>query len=241
MLVLKHIGYEIDGKKIIQDINLELQEEFIAITGPNGGGKSTLTKLIAGILKPTSGKIIWNGVDITESSITERAKMGISYAFQQPVQFKGLRVRDLMALAGGKNAKFTDACDVLSEVGLCARDYMDRDLDSSLSGGELKRIEIAMVLARKTRLSIFDEPEAGIDLWSFQNLTHIFEKIRQQIHGSILVISHQERILEIADTILYLKGGQTRCFDKRDKVLPKLLQNTENGSCPVIKEKMGGN
>ena len=241
MLTLNNINYEVEGKPILRDISLELGDEFVAVTGPNGGGKSTLAKVIAGILKPDSGTISWNGMDITGTSITERAKLGISYAFQQPVQFKGLRVRDLMTLAAGKNAKFTDACDVLSEVGLCARDYMDRDLDGSLSGGELKRIEIAMVLARKTPYSIFDEPEAGIDLWSFQNLTRVFEKMRHQLHGGILVISHQERILNIADKILYLKEGQVVQFDRREVVLSALLQSADKGPCPVMREKMGGN
>lgn len=230
MLTLEHISYEVEGKEILHDINFSMGDEFVAITGPNGGGKSTLTKLVAGIIQPTSGKILWNGNDITEKNITERAKMGISYAFQQPVTFNGLRVRDLMTLAAGREAKFADACEVLSEVGLCARDYMDRDLDGSLSGGEMKRIEIAMVLARKTRLSIFDEPEAGIDLWSFQNLTRVFEKMRTITHGGILIISHQERILKISDKILYLKDGQTISFDEREKVLPQLLAGTK--ACP---------
>ena len=240
MLTLQSISYDVEDKEIGRDVSLELADEFVAVTGPNGGGKSTLAKLIAGILKPTSGRIIWNGTDITEASITDRANMGISYAFQQPVQFKGLRVRDLMTLAAGKDAKFTDACDVLSEVGLCARDYMDRDLDGSLSGGELKRIEIAMVLARKTKFSIFDEPEAGIDLWSFQNLTRVFEKMEEQLHGGILVISHQERILNIADKILYLKDGHVERFGQRQEVLPLLIGSAEQTPCPVIQKKMGG-
>lgn len=239
MLTLKNISYEAEDNEILKGVDLEFGDEFTVITGPNGSGKSTLTKIIAGIIKPTEGHILWDGEDITDLSITERAKLGISYAFQQPVQFKGLRVRDLMMLAAGKDAKFNDICDILSEVGLCARDYIDRDLDGSLSGGEMKRIEIAMVLARKTRFSIFDEPEAGIDLWSFQNLTYVFEKMRKLINGGILIISHQERILNIADKILYLKDGETVCFDKRDKVLPLLLDNSANGPCSILKEKMG--
>lgn len=237
---LEHIYYEVEGKEILHDINLQLEDEFVAITGPNGGGKSTLTKLIAGIIKPTSGKIFWDNTDITEYSITERANMGMSYAFQQPVQFKGLRVRDLMTLAGGKETSFADACEYLSEVGLCAKDYMDRDLDGSLSGGELKRIEIAMVLARKTRLSIFDEPEAGIDLWSFKNLTQVFEKMQEKGNGGILIISHQERILNIADKILYLKDGRIEAFDEREQVLPLLLKGTVQGTCPIMENKFGG-
>ena len=239
MLTLKNISYEAEDNEILKGVDLEFGDEFTVITGPNGSGKSTLTKIIAGIIKPTEGRILWDGEDITDLSITERAKLGISYAFQQPVQFKGLRVRDLMMLAAGKDAKFNDICDILSEVGLCARDYIDRDLDGSLSGGEMKRIEIAMVLARKTRFSIFDEPEAGIDLWSFQNLTYGLEKMRKLINGGILIISHQERILNIADKILYLKDGETVCFDKRDKVLPLLLDNSANGPCSILKEKMG--
>lgn len=239
MLTLKNISYEAEDNEILKGVDLEFGDEFTVITGPNGSGKSTLTKIIAGIIKPTEGRILWDGEDITDLSITERARLGISYAFQQPVQFKGLRVRDLMMLAAGKDAKFNDICDILSEVGLCARDYIDRDLDGSLSGGEMKRIEIAMVLARKTRFSIFDEPEAGIDLWSFQNLTYVFEKMRKLINGGILIISHQERILNIADKILYLKDGETVCFDKRDKVLPLLLDNSANGPCSILKEKMG--
>ena len=239
MLTLKNISYEAEDNEILKGVDLEFGDEFTVITGPNGSGKSTLTKIIAGIIKPTEGRILWDGEDITDLSITERAKLGISYAFQQPVQFKGLRVRDLMMLAAGKDAKFNDICDILSEVGLCARDYIDRDLDGSLSGGEMKRIEIAMVLARKTRFSIFDEPEAGIDLWSFQKLTYVFEKMRQLINGGILIISHQERILNLADKILYLKDGETVCFDKRDKVLPLLLDNSANGPCSILKEKMG--
>src|SRR5699024_6951621 len=200
MLELRNVGYETDdNKEILHDVSLTVQERFVAITGPNGGGKSTLAKVIAGIYQPTSGQILLDGVDITHMSITERANLGLSYAFQQPVRFKGLRVKDLLSLAAGKNTSVTEACNYLSEVGLCARDYIDR---------ELKRIEIAMVLARGTKLSIFDEPEAGIDLWSFQNLIRVFEKMYEQTRGSILIISHQERILNIADKIVVIKDGQ---------------------------------
>ncbi len=240
MIRLEHINYSVDDKEILKDINVDLLNEFVAITGPNGGGKSTLAKLVAGILQPTSGKIYWNDTDITEYSITDRAKLGISYAFQQPVQFKGLRVHDLMQLAAGKEATLSELCDILSEVGLCARDYIDRDLDGTLSGGELKRIEIAMVLARGTEYSIFDEPEAGIDLWSFQNLTQVFENLQKRLHGGILVISHQERILDISDKILYLKEGKIEAFDEREKVLPLLTGNTSHEQCPVIEKMNGG-
>ena len=203
MLELQNICYQVndeDGdKEILRNVNLKIDDHFVVITGPNGGGKSTLAKMIAGIVRPTSGKILLDGEDITELSITERAKKGISFAFQQPVRFKGLTVMDLIRLAAGKEISVSDACNYLSEVGLCAKEYINRELNDSLSGGEMKRIEIAMILARGTKFSIFDEPEAGIDLWSFQNLIQVFEKMYQKIQGNILIISHQERILEIAD------------------------------------------
>ena len=207
----------------------EVEEALIAlgVGGSFGGGKSTLAKIIAGIYTPTSGRILLDGEDITALSITERARRGISYAFQQPVRFKGLRVGDLMNLAAGKDANIAEVCAYLSEVGLCARDYIDRELDASLSGGELKRIEIAMVLARGTALSVFDEPEAGIDLWSFQNLIRVFEKMYEQTRGSILIISHQERILNIADTIVLLKDGRLAECGPREEVLPRLLRNID--------------
>ena len=228
MLELQHISYETEeNREILHDISLTIQDRFVAITGPNGGGKSTLAKIIAGIYTPTSGRILLDGADITALSITERARRGISYAFQQPVRFKGLRVGDLMNLAAGKDANIAEVCAYLSEVGLCARDYIDRELDASLSGGELKRIEIAMVLARGTALSVFDEPEAGIDLWSFQNLIRVFEKMYEQTRGSILIISHQERILNIADTIVLLKGGRLAECGPREEVLPRLLRNID--------------
>ena len=197
------------------------------ITGPNGGGKSTLAKLIAGIEKPTSGQIFFNGEDITEKSITERANMGISFAFQQPVRFKGIQVLDLIRMAANKNLSAADACEYLSEVGLCAKDYINREVNASLSGGELKRIEIATVLARGTKLSVFDEPEAGIDLWSFQNLIQVFEHMQKKnTDGSILIISHQERILNIADEIVVIANGQISKKGPKDEILPQLLGTT---------------
>ena len=243
MLELRHVGYETDdNKEILHDMSLTVQDRFVAITGPNGGGKSTLAKVIAGIYQPTSGQILLDGVDITNLSITERANLGISYAFQQPVRFKGLRVKDLLSLAAGKNTSVNDACSYLSEVGLCARDYIDRELNDSLSGGELKRIEIAMVLARGTKLSIFDEPEAGIDLWSFQNLIRVFEKMYEQTKGSILIISHQERILNIADTILVIKDGGIAQMGPREALLPCLLGSADAASaaCSVLANKVEG-
>ena len=243
MLELRNVGYETDdNKEILHDVSLTVQERFVAITGPNGGGKSTLAKLIAGIYQPTSGQILLDGVDITHLSITERANLGLSYAFQQPVRFKGLRVKDLLSLAAGKNTSVTEACNYLSEVGLCARDYIDRELNDSLSGGELKRIEIAMVLARGTKLSIFDEPEAGIDLWSFQNLIRVFEKMYEQTRGSILIISHQERILNIADRIVVIKDGSIQKAGPRAEILPALLGSADASSpaCSVLTDKVEG-
>ena len=228
MLELKHVSFEVPQngmeKEIIKDISFIIPDgKFTVITGPNGGGKSTLARLIAGIQKPTSGQILLDGVDITEKSITERANMGISYAFQQPVRFKGVTVLDLIRLASGKEVTIAVACEYLSKVGLCAKDYINREIDGSLSGGELKRIEIATVLARGTKMSVFDEPEAGIDLWSFQNLIQVFEKMHAQIQGSILIISHQERILNIADEIRVIGDGQVKDHGKKEDILPKLL------------------
>ena len=243
MLELRNVGYETDdNKEILHDVNLTVQERFVAITGPNGGGKSTLAKVIAGIYQPTSGQILLDGVDITHMSITDRANLGMSYAFQQPVRFKGLRVKDLLSLAAGKNTSVTEACNYLSEVGLCARDYIDREINASLSGGELKRIEIAMVLARGTKLSIFDEPEAGIDLWSFQNLIRVFEKMYEQTRGSILIISHQERILNIADKIVVIKNGQVEKVGARGDILPALLGSADASApaCSVLTDKVEG-
>ncbi len=237
MLELQNITYIADGKTILNDISVVINERFVAITGPNGGGKSTLAKIIMGIAMPTSGRILLDGEDITDLSISERAAKGVSYAFQQPVRFKGLQVKDLLQLAAGKEIKISEACDYLSEVGLCARDYIDRELNATLSGGELKRIEIAMALARGTKLSIFDEPEAGIDLWSFQNLIHVFEQMHERTKGTILIISHQERILNIADKLLYVKAGCLEKYGTRAEVLPELL-GAATGACSVLTEKL---
>lgn len=236
MLELQNINYVVNGKRILNDVSLTINERFIAITGPNGGGKSTLAKVIAGIITPTSGKIYFDGEDITDMSITERAKKGISFAFQQPVRFKGLTVLDLISLASNRKITHDEACQVLSEVGLCAREYINREVNSSLSGGELKRIEIAMIIARGTKLSVFDEPEAGIDLWSFNNLIEVFEKMYQEINGSILIISHQERILNIADKIIVIADGQVQQIGAKDELLPQLL--VSSASCKALSEKI---
>lgn len=239
MLELRNISYEVEeereNREILKNIDLTIKDHFVAITGPNGGGKSTLAKIIAGIITPTSGQIFLDGEDITGLNITERAKAGISYAFQQPVHFKGLTVKDLVSLAAGRTMSVTEICDILSEVGLCAREYIDREINGSLSGGELKRIEIAMITARGTKLSIFDEPEAGIDLWSFNSLIHVFEKMRREINGMILIISHQERILNIADQIVLISDGIVSAVGSREEIMPKLL-NTE-GACSTLIEK----
>lgn len=242
MLTLENISFGVKDEKgekeIIKNLNLSIGEnKFVVITGPNGGGKSTLAKLIAGIEKPVSGRILFDQEDITEKSITDRANMGISYAFQQPVRFKGIQVLDLIRLAAKRKMSAADACEYLSEVGLCAKDYINREVNASLSGGELKRIEIATVLARGTKLSVFDEPEAGIDLWSFQKLIHVFEKMVAASDGNILIISHQERILDIADKVLYLKDGKVEMYDTKDKVLPKIM-GMPSSTCSVLTEKM---
>ena len=228
MLELQNLSFgvaESQGKKeIIKNVSLSVPDnQFVVITGPNGGGKSTLAKLIMGIEKPGSGRILFDGTDITEKSITERANLGISFALQQPVRFKGIQVLDLLRLAARKNLSVADACQYLSEVGLCAKDYINREVNASLSGGELKRIEIATVLARATKLSVFDEPEAGIDLWSFQNLIQVFERMRETTKGSIIIISHQERILEIADEIVVISDGNIAEQGPREQILPGLL------------------
>ena len=229
MLEIRNLSFGVneDGqdKEIIRDISLKIEDrKMVVITGPNGGGKSTLAKLIAGIEKPASGQILFNGEDITEKSITDRARMGIAFAFQQPVRFKGLQVVDLLRLAAGTRLSVSDACTFLASVGLCARDYIDREVNASLSGGELKRIEIATVLARNAALSVFDEPEAGIDLWSFQNLIDVFRNMREKIKdSSILIISHQERILNIADEIIVLKDGRIEAQGPKDEILPTLI------------------
>lgn len=223
MLELRNVSYSVAGKDILKNITLDISDRFVAITGPNGSGKSTLAKLVAGIIKPTEGSIYFNGEDITDMSITDRARNGISFAFQQPVRFKGLTVKYLISLAAGKNTSVADACTYLSEVGLCAKDYINREVDASLSGGELKRIEIAMINARGTVLSVFDEPEAGIDLWSFNNLIKVFEKMHERTHGTIMIISHQERILNIADKIIVLADGRVVDYGERERVFPKLM------------------
>lgn len=239
MLELKNVSYAVESengvKQILKNINLTLNERFVAFTGPNGGGKSTLAKIIAGIYKPTEGKIYFDGEDITDLSITERAQHGVSYAFQQPVRFKGITVRDLINIAAGKNLKISDACAYLSEVGMCARDYIDREVNASLSGGELKRIEIATILARGTKLSVFDEPEAGIDLWSFGSLIKVFEKMHEKTQGSILIISHQERILNIADRIVVIADGQIQNQGEKDEILPQLLRSE---TCKTLTDKL---
>ena len=241
MLELKNVSFEATGetgkKEILRNISFKTDERFVAITGPNGGGKSTLAKLIAGILTPSEGQIYLDGEDITPLSVTERARRGVSFAFQQPVRFKGITVKDLITIASGRKIGVSEACEYLSEVGLCARDYIDREVNASLSGGELKRIEIATVLARGTRLSVFDEPEAGIDLWSFHNLIQVFEKLHGQIAGSsILIISHQERILDIADQIIVIAGGSVAAQGPKDEILPELLKNDGAAGCKFYKE-----
>ena len=223
MLQFKDVSFVVGDKAILKNINLEIDDRFVAITGPNGSGKSTLAKLIAGINTPTSGRIYMDGIDITDLSITERANAGISFAFQQPVRFKGITVMDLISLAAGKTTSIAEACSYLSEVGLCAKDYVNREVDGSLSGGELKRIEIAMINARGTKLSVFDEPEAGIDLWSFNNLIKVFENMYERTKGTIIIISHQERILNIADKIVVLANGEVADYGKREDVFPKLM------------------
>ncbi|HIV86965.1 MAG TPA: ATP-binding cassette domain-containing protein [Candidatus Pygmaiobacter gallistercoris] len=230
MLELKNISFSVEdaqrtGRDILDGIDLTVGDnQFVVITGPNGGGKSTLAKIIMGIEKPSSGRIYLDGEDITDLSVTERAHRGIAYAFQQPVRFKGLTVSDLVGLAAGKELGRGELCDYLTEVGLCARDYIDRDVNASLSGGEIKRIEIAMALARGAKLTLFDEPEAGIDLWSFNHLIAVFQKLRQKTRGTSLIISHQERILDIADEIVILAAGHIVARGTKDEVLPKLLE-----------------
>ncbi len=226
-----------EDKEILKDINLKIDERFVAITGPNGGGKSTLAKLIAGIYLPTKGKILYDGTDITNLSVTERAKLGVSFAFQQPVRFKGITVKDLITIAAGKKIGVTEACVYLSEVGLCAREYINREINASLSGGELKRIEIATILARGTKLSIFDEPEAGIDLWSFNNLISVFENMQKTLGGSIIIISHQERILNIADRIVVLSEGRVDRDGSRSEILPYILKG-EGSACSTLTDKV---
>lgn len=226
MLELQNISFERDNKKILNNINLVLEEnKFYVITGPNGSGKSTLVKIIMGIIKPDSGKVIYDGVDITNKTIDERAKMRIGFAFQQPVRFKGITVYDLLKIATNQELNKQQACFILSKVGLCANEYIDREVNSSLSGGELKRIEIATVLARKPKLTIFDEPEAGIDLWSFQNLTQVFKQMQKEFKGINLVISHQERILNIADEIILIDQGKIIKRGNKNMMLDTIFTN----------------
>ncbi len=235
MLELIDICFERDNKKILDKINLKLDSDrFIVITGPNGSGKSTLAKIIMGIEKQDSGKIIFNGKDISKWSVEKRAKAGIGFAFQQPVKFKGITVYDLIKLSSGKEMNKVDACNVLSSVGLCAKEYVDREVNGSLSGGELKRIEIATVAVRGSNFTIFDEPEAGIDLWSFNNLIKVFENLRNNTKGTTLIISHQERIINIADELILMKDGKIEKVGTKDELYDKLVK--EKPCC-----KLGGN
>lgn len=222
MMKLEHIGYRVDDKVILEDINLEFDNRFVAITGPNGSGKSTLAKIIMGLATPTEGKIYFDGEDITDLKVDERAKRGIAYAFQQPVRFKGLRVRDLLEIANVSQDK-DQLYSILRDVGLRPEEYLSRELNDTLSGGEMKRIEIAMTVLRQAKLCVFDEPEAGIDLWSFQNLIKVFEKMHEETQGSIVIISHQERILDIADKIVVIANGEISNIGTKDEILPKLL------------------
>ncbi|MBR7095477.1 MAG: ATP-binding cassette domain-containing protein [Clostridia bacterium] len=242
MLELKNVSYHAgegeERREILSDVSLTIDDRLTVITGPNGGGKSTLAKLVAGIYTPTSGHIYLDGEDITELSITERAHRGIAYAFQAPVRFKGITVRDLITLANGKETTVAEACAYLSEVGLCARDYINREVNGSLSGGELKRIEIATVIARAAAFSVFDEPEAGIDLWSFQNLIRVFEKMTAKQSGSILIISHQERILNIADRIIVLAGGKVKNAGSPEVIMPQLTGADAMGVCHTLERKV---
>jgi Fe-S cluster assembly ATP-binding protein len=229
MLEIKNLSYSVTDEKtgkqvkILDDVSVTINERFVAVTGPNGSGKSTLAKLIAGIYKADSGQILLDGVDITDMNITERARAGISFAFQQPVRFKGITVKDMISMAAGEKISVAEACKYLSEVGLCAKEYVNREINESLSGGELKRIEIAMINARGTKFSVFDEPEAGIDLWSFNNLIKVFEKMHERTQGNILIISHQERILDIADKIIVIANGKIAAYGTKNEILPELL------------------
>ena len=241
MLELRNVSYNVDDDaghvEILKDVSFAIEKNrFVVITGPNGGGKSTLARLIAGVNRPTGGSILFNGQDITNMDITGRARLGISYALQQPVRFKGIQVIDLLRIAAGRELSIAESCDYLSRVGLCARDYINREVNASLSGGELKRIEIATILARSTQLSVFDEPEAGIDLWSFQSLIRVFEQMRASIaDSSILIISHQERILNIADELIVLREGRVFRQGPREEVLPELMGTAAvDRGCPRV-------
>ena len=232
MLAIKNLSYVTpEGKVILDDVNLTVNNKFVAITGPNGSGKSTLAKIIAGIITPTEGSIILDGTDLTGMSVTEQEKNGVSFAFQQPVRFKGITVMDIISIAAGRELSLDEACDYLSEVGLCARDYINREINESLSGGELKRIEIATAFARSTKLTIFDEPEAGIDLWSFQSLIKVFERMYEKTNGSIMIISHQERILSFAEQIILLSAGKIAAVGGKDEIMPMLMNGELKYEC----------
>ena len=238
MLQLQDIAWSApDGERILKGVSLTVPDDtLMVITGPNGGGKTTLAKVIAGLERPESGRILLDGEDITDLNVTERARRGVSYAFQQPVRFKGMVVRQLLELAAGERLSEAKLCDVLSQVGLCAREYIDREVNATLSGGEIKRIEIATVLLRHSRLSIFDEPEAGIDLWSFNNLITVFQSLRSTLHGSMVIISHQERILQIADEIAVISGGELTHQGKAEEILPELMRGAGVAACCRQKE-----
>ncbi len=242
MLEIKHLSFTVEDEKgvnhILKDVNLTVEDhKFVAVTGPNGGGKTTLAKAVMGLVQPTGGQILWNGIDITNMSITERARIGVSYGFQQPPRFKGMKVRDLLALAAGnKTLSRVDECQYLNKVGLCAGDYIDREVDTSLSGGEVKRIEIATILARKAGLMIFDEPEAGIDLWSFAKLTETFKALHERKESTLMVISHQERILDLADEIVMIADGSVVRHGPKDEVFPEILAKTAT-ACSYLGEE----
>ncbi len=245
MLEIKHLSYEVESEDgqlgILQDVTLTIPDrKLVVITGPNGGGKTTLAKAIMGLVTPTAGQIFWNGQDVTHLSVTDRAKAGVSYAFQQPARFKGLRIGDLLELAAGVALTHEQQCQYLTKVGLCANDYVDREMDASLSGGEVKRVEIATILARKSPLMIFDEPEAGIDLWSFAQLTRTFRAIHDQGEATLLIISHQERIIDLADEIVLVSHGQVAQHGPKEEVFPKIIANTVSG-CSYMREGESAN